>query len=156
MVIFSRTFTQFHAILAISAIFWPISTCWVLKCMYLSWEIQWWYFHALSRTPSHNFHAISCNFDYFGHFRANFNMFGIKKHVFKLRNSLVILYSISHISWRIPHELSQNFTQFHAIFLQIGLFKLFLGKIKHMWYQKVCTWAEKFIWGYFHQISHKS
>ena len=27
---------NFHAILAISAIFGPISTCWVSKCMYLS------------------------------------------------------------------------------------------------------------------------
>ena len=40
---FTRVFTQFHAIsrnfhaiLAISAIFGPISTCWVTKCMYLS------------------------------------------------------------------------------------------------------------------------
>merc|ERR1711954_177746 len=40
---FTRMFTQFHAIsrnfhaiLAISAIFGPISTCWVSKCMYSS------------------------------------------------------------------------------------------------------------------------
>ena len=40
---FTHVFTQFHAIscnfhaiLAISAIFGPISTCWVSKCMYLS------------------------------------------------------------------------------------------------------------------------
>ena len=40
---FTRVFTQFHAIslnfhaiLAISAIFGPISTCWVSKCMYSS------------------------------------------------------------------------------------------------------------------------
>ena len=40
---FTRVFTQFHAISrnfhaiwAISAIFGPISTCWVSKCMYSS------------------------------------------------------------------------------------------------------------------------
>ena len=32
---------NFHAILAISAIFGPISTCWVSKSMYSSWEIHW-------------------------------------------------------------------------------------------------------------------
>ena len=40
---FYAIFTQFYAILAISAIIGPISTCWVSKCMYLSWETQWWY-----------------------------------------------------------------------------------------------------------------
>merc|ERR1712082_184669 len=45
---FTRVFTQFHAIsrnfhaiLAISAIFGPISTCWVSKSMYSSLEIHW-------------------------------------------------------------------------------------------------------------------
>ena len=33
---FYAIFTQFHPILAISAIFGPISTCWVSKCMYMS------------------------------------------------------------------------------------------------------------------------
>ena len=33
---FHAIFTQFHTILAILAIFGPISTCWVSKCMYSS------------------------------------------------------------------------------------------------------------------------
>ena len=56
---FHAIFMQFHAISAISAICEPIS-----KCMYLSWEIQWWYFQPIS----HNFHRISHNFGYFNHF----------------------------------------------------------------------------------------
>merc|ERR1711954_571784 len=64
---------NFHAIWAISAIFWPISTCWVSKSMYSSLEILLVIF--------------SRNLDYFSHFWANFNMLGIKK----LRNSLVVL-----------------------------------------------------------------
>ena len=50
-----------NTIFAISAIFRPISTCWVSKGMYSSWEIQWWYFYSLSRTPSCNFTQFSQN-----------------------------------------------------------------------------------------------
>ena len=57
--------TQFHSILAISAIFGPISTCWVSKCMYSSWEIQWRYFHTHSCTPSCNFTQFSHSFTQF-------------------------------------------------------------------------------------------
>ena len=104
---FTRVFTQFHAISrnfhaiwAISAIFGPISTCWVSKSMYSSWEIHWWHFHTSSCTWSHNFIKISHNLGYFGHFWANFNMLGIKKHVLQLRNSLVVLGEvIGHQIW---------------------------------------------------------
>merc|ERR1711954_461444 len=44
-------------------------------------------FHAIS----HNFTQFSRNFGYFSHFWANFNMLGIKKHVLKPKNSLVVL-----------------------------------------------------------------
>ena len=73
---FPAIFMQFHAILAISAIFWPISTCWVSKCMYLSWKIQWWRFQKLPRTLSRNFTQFSSNFGFFSHFLANVNMLG--------------------------------------------------------------------------------
>ena len=49
------------------------------------------HFHTLLHTLSCNFHAISHNLGYISHFGVNFNMFGIKKHVLKLTNSLVIL-----------------------------------------------------------------
>ena len=66
MVILSHTFTDsfthfhtlsrnFHTIWAILSNFGLISTCWVSKSMYLSWGIQWQYFHTLSQTPSHTF-----------------------------------------------------------------------------------------------------
>merc|ERR1711954_397807 len=38
-----------------------------------------------------NFTQFSRNLDYFSHFWVNFNMLGIKKHILKLRNSLVVL-----------------------------------------------------------------
>ena len=51
-----------------------------------------------SHTFTHSFHALSCNvhaishdFGYFSLFWANFNMFGIKKHVLELRKSFVVL-----------------------------------------------------------------
>jgi len=78
---FTHSFTQFHSILAILANFRPIPTCWALKCMCLSWEIQLWYFHALSRTPSCNFTQFSRNLGYYSHFWDNFYMLGIKMHV---------------------------------------------------------------------------
>ena len=43
-------------------------------------------FHALLHTISCNFHTMSHNFGYIIHFWANFNMLGIKMHVFELRN----------------------------------------------------------------------
>ena len=68
----------------------------------------------------------------------------LKKHVLNLRNSLVILL----------HNLMHVFTQFHIIshkfygnFTQFRLFLPFLGKFKHIGYQKTCTWPEKFISG---------
>merc|ERR1712025_120315 len=95
---FTRVFTQFHAIscnfhaiLAISAIFGPISTCLVSKSMYSSQEIHWEYFQKISRACSRNFTQFSPHFGYFSHFWANFNMLSIKMHVLELRNSLVIL-----------------------------------------------------------------
>ena len=155
---------NFHAIWTISAIFGPISTCWVSKSMYSSWEIQWWYFHTLSRTPScnftqftcnftqfqlfqpflgqfqhveyqnvcpwaekfngdifthfhtllqalsHKFHAISHNFGYFSYLWVNFNILGIKMHVFELRSLRVIL----------SHTFTHSLTQFHAIYTQFN------------------------------------
>ena len=112
---------NFHAILAISAIFGPISTCWVSKCMYSSWEIHWWYFHTLSHTPSHNYTQFYHNFGYFSHFWANFKKLGIKMHVLKLRNSLVI-----H-SHTLLHSLTQNHKFSRNFFIQFWLFQPFLG-----------------------------
>ena len=85
---------QTHTTLGIAAIFWPISTCWLSKCMYLSWEIQWWYFQAHSRTHSHNFMQFSHNITQFWLFLQFFGKFqhvAYKKHVLKLRNQLVVL-----------------------------------------------------------------
>ena len=127
---FHAIFTQFHTILAISAIFWSISTCWESKCMYSSWEIQWWYFHAI-------FTQFSRNFSYFSQFWANFNMLGIKMHVLELSNSIVIL----------SHTFTHSVTQYHTIFTQFWLFQPFLGQFQRVWYQKVWTRAEKFIGG---------
>merc|ERR1711954_60985 len=84
------------------------------------------------------FTQFSRNFGHFSHFWANFYMLGIKMHVLELRNSLVILSKISH-------ACSRNFTQFHAIFKQFGLFQPFLGQFQHVGYQKACTRAEKII-----------
>ena len=89
--IYAYFFVRFSfIILAISAIFGPISKCWVSKSMYSKWEIQWWYFQTLPACTcmhfSCKFHKISCNFGYFSHFCANFHMLGIKMHVLGLRN----------------------------------------------------------------------
>ena len=46
---------NFHVIWAILSNFGPISTCLVSKSKYLSWGIQWRYFHTLSQTPSCTF-----------------------------------------------------------------------------------------------------
>merc|ERR1711954_345620 len=92
-------------------------------------------FHPISHTPSCKFTQFSpilCNFGYFSHFWANFNMLGIKMHVLKLRNLRVIL----------SRSPSWDFTQF-------WLFQPFLGQFQHDWYQKACTRAEKFIGGTF-------
>ena len=53
-----------------------------------------------------------------------------------------MLYSEFH---RISRMCSCNFTQFHAIFTQFGLFQPFLGQFQHVGYQNACTRAEKFI-----------
>ena len=136
---FHPILAQFHAILAISAIFWPISTCWVSKCMYLSWEIQWWYFHTLSRTPSCNFMQFSHNFTQFSHnftqvwlfqaFLANINMLGIKMHVLELKNSMVILSRTFPQSLIKVHEI---FMHFHAILAISAIF----GPISTCWVSK--------------------
>ena len=46
---------------------------------------------------------------------------------------------------KISRACSRNFTQFHAIFTQFGLFQPFLGQFQHVGYQNACTQAEKFI-----------
>ena len=51
---FHAIFMQFHTILAISAIFGPISTCWVSKSMYSSQEIHWQYFWAEAISSGQN------------------------------------------------------------------------------------------------------
>ena len=51
------------------------------------------------------FHAISCNFSYFSHFWANFNMLGIKMHVLELWTSMVIP----------SHIFTHSLTQFHIL-----------------------------------------
>ena len=48
-------------------------------------------FHSRVHAISRNCTQFSRNFGYFSHYWANFNMFGIKKYVLKLRNSLVVL-----------------------------------------------------------------
>ena len=105
------------------------------------------HFHALLHTFSLNFNAILCNFGYFSHFWANFNMLGIKMHVLELRNSLVIL----------SKNFMCVFTQFHAIFTQFRLFQPFLGQFQYVGYQNACTWAEKFngdTFIHFHTLLH--
>ena len=46
---------------------------------------------------------------------------------------------------KISRLCSCNFTQFHTIFTQFGLFQPFLGQFQHVGYQNACTRAEKFI-----------
>ena len=82
-------------------------------------------FHARVHAISRNFTQFSRNFGYFSHFWANFYMLGIKKHVLKLRNSLVIL------SCNFRHV----FTQFHAYFMQFLrnlVYFPFLGEFQHV------------------------
>ena len=77
---------------------------------------------------------FSRKFGYFSHFWANFNMLGIKMHVLKLRNSMMIL----------SHIFTRSFIQFQAIFMQFWLFQSILGQFQHVWYQNAGTLAEKF------------
>ena len=80
------------------------------------------HFHALP-------HTISCNMMQFGLFQpflANFNMLGMKMHVLKLRNSMMIL------SHTFTHSLTQFhaiFTQFHATFMQFQAISAIFGTI---------------------------
>ena len=161
---FTHVFLQFHAISrnfhtiwAISAIFGPISTCWVSKSMYSSLEIHWWYFHAISRMSSCNFKQFHTNFTqfshnlgYFSHFWANFNMLGIKKHVLKPRNSLVIFSrNFTHVIMQfgaISHK-------FHAIFMQFGLFSHFFWPISTCWLSKSMYSSWEIHWLHFHRSS---
>ena len=98
---FHTIFTQYHAILAISAIFGPISTCWVSKCMYSSWEIQWRYFHTHSCTPSCNFTQFSHSFTQFWLFQPFFGQF---QH-----------FSYQNISTQADKFNGDTFTHFHAL-----------------------------------------
>ena len=88
-------------------------------------------FHAISRTPSSNFTQFSRNFGYFCHFWANFNMLGIKLHVLKLRNSMVILSCTFRQSFTQLHAI---FTQFHPFLAISGFFVIFnmVGIKKHV------------------------
>ena len=129
------SFTQFHALLhAISCKFHAIFTQFGLFQPFLGQFQHVGYkkactqaekfnndaftrFQALPHTNSCNFQAILRNFSYFSHFCANFNMLGIKKHVLKLRNSMVIF----------SHTFLHYLMHFHAIFTQFWLFQPFLG-----------------------------
>merc|ERR1711954_34722 len=53
---------------------------------------------------------------------------------------------------KISRACSRNFTQFHTIFTQFGLFQPFLGQFQHVGYQNACTRAEKFIGNTFIQF----
>ena len=70
-------------------------------------------FHARVHAISRNFTQFSRNFGYFSHFWANFYMLGIKMHVLKLRNSLVIL----------SYNFTHSFTHFHAILAITAIFR---------------------------------
>ena len=101
------------------------------------------HFQALPHAISRNFHSISCNFDYFSHFWANVNIFGTKKHIVQLRNSLC--------------TPSCNFTQFSCNFTQFRLFQPFWGQFQHVGYQNACNWAENFksdTFTHFYTLSH--
>ena len=83
------------------------------------------------------FHAISRNFSYFSHFWYNFNMLGIKMHVLKLRDSLVIF--------------SQTFTHFHTIFTQFHTIlsvSAIFGTISTCWVVKSVFPSWKIQWRY--------
>merc|ERR1711954_17495 len=94
----SRNFTQFHAIFTQFGLFQPFlgqfqhvgyqNACTrAEKFIGNTFKKFQTRVHAISR----NFTQFSRNLDYFSYFWANFNMLGIKKHILKLRNSLVVL-----------------------------------------------------------------
>ena len=120
-----HSFTQYHTILkkfhacwTFSAIFGPVSTCWVSKCMCLSWASQWWYFPILSR----NFHTILAVSAIFG-----------------------LISACSKVT--LSNTPSCNFTQFSHNCTHFWLFQPTLGQFRHDSYQKACTQADKFIGG---------
>ena len=74
-------------------------------------------------------------------------MLGIKLHVLKLRNLMVML----------SRTLTHSLMQFHPIFTQFWLFQPLLGQFKHVWYQNACTQADKFngdTFTQFHVLPH--
>ena len=73
---------NFHAIWAISAIFGPISTCWVSKSKYWSLEIRgdtFTQFHALLHAISRKFQAIFMQFRLFQPFVGQFQQVWYQK-----------------------------------------------------------------------------
>ena len=102
----SHTFMQFthnfYAICDIFANLWPFSTCWVSKSMYLSYGIQWQYFHTLMHFFTH-IQTIFMQFGLFWPILGHFQHGGYKNHVLKLGSSMVLL----------SHTLTHSFTQFN-------------------------------------------
>ena len=120
---FMHPFTQFHAILAISAIFWPISKCWVSKCMYSSWENQWWCFHTLSCKPICNLMQFSRNFMQFWLFKpflGQFQHVGYQNACTRAEKFIGNTFKKFHAR---VHAISCNFTQFSR----------YLGYFSHFW-----------------------
>merc|ERR1712081_15998 len=95
---FTRVFTQFHAIFTQFWLFQPFLANFnmlgikkhVLEPRNSSVILSRNFTHLFMQFHT-NFMQFSRNLDYFRHFWANFNMLGIKKHILKLRNSLMVL-----------------------------------------------------------------
>ena len=145
---FHVIFVHFHAILAISAIYGLILTCWVSKCIYLSWQIYWWYFHAHSCIPSCNLMQFSCYFMQFWLFQ---NFFGPASTCWVSK----CMYISWEIQWSYFHTISPtpscNFMQFHAIFTQfhaILAISVIFRAISTCWAPKIMYLSWKIHWWY--------
>ena len=123
----SRNSTQFHAIFTQFGLFQPFlgqfqhvgyqNACtWAEKFIGNTFT----QFHAPLHAILRDFTQFLRNLGFFSHFWANFNMFGIKKHVLEPRNLSVIL----------SRNLTHLFMQFHANFTQ---FSRNLGYFSHFW-----------------------
>ena len=114
---------NFHAIWAISAIIGPISTCWVSKCIFSCWEIQWCCFHALSCTPSRNF----MQFWQFQPFLDRFLHVGYQNACTLAEkfngNIFTHFHTLLHALSRNCHSISPDFSHFWAKFNMLGILK---------------------------------
>ena len=112
-----------------------------------------------SITHSHTlFTHFSRTLGYFCQFWANFNMFGIKKHVLELGSSLVILSQTSTHSFRQSHPLFSHFSNIWGYFHHILANFNMLGIKKHVleWGSSLVILSHTFTHSFthFHTLSH--